>query len=202
MRIIWGGEDDLRHQHDGGASRGEHLLYQPQIDLGLSTAGDALEQHRLRLGAAGQIEDLGKGCLLLLAEDDGRPGQNVPGRRQPQRLLLGEGHKSRLFHGPEGRHPHAGEVAHFLGRDASGGSQQHNDVPTLGGDAPALSRGEQLPGVRRQGNHPPGPVPHLPLRRGLTDHGPRPLHGGEGGGDLVSAQLPKGLQLGRAAVGL
>ena len=82
-----GRQHDLRHQDHGPPPPAQYFLNQTEIDLGLAAAGDALEQHRLRLPGLRQGPDRLKGRLLFLIEDDRTAGFHRRQVRQPQLLF-------------------------------------------------------------------------------------------------------------------
>ena len=82
-----GRQHDLRHQDHGPPPPAQYFLNQTEIDLGLAAAGDALEQHRLRLPGLRQGPDTLKGRLLFLIEDDRTAGFHRRQVRQPQLLF-------------------------------------------------------------------------------------------------------------------
>ena len=67
-----GCQHNLRHQDNGGSPLGQYLLNQLQIDLGLSAAGNALQQCARSLSRLYQPTKLVKGLLLFHAQLDWR----------------------------------------------------------------------------------------------------------------------------------
>ena len=61
-----GRQGDLRDQYHGGLPPGQHLLDQADIDLGLSAAGDAVQQGGARLPPEAEPVQAAEGRLLLL----------------------------------------------------------------------------------------------------------------------------------------
>ena len=160
---------DLRHQHHDISAPGQHLLHQPQIDLGLSAAGDALKQHRLRRGLLCQREDLVERGLLFPAQHNGRSRLCPLRKGETQRLLLGEGDQAALLQSPQCPHGRAGKVAHIGGGNPSGRGQKRDHLIPLGSGAPLrLHRGQGRLHRNRQLRHPAGPVADLPSGGGLT----------------------------------
>ena len=98
-----GGEGDLRHQHQGGPAPFQRLLDQAEVHLGLSAAGDAVQQCGPRPGAAHVIQPP-EGPFLLLVEADGPCRFPIIQGDPAEHLLPLQGEHPALLQGAQGLH--------------------------------------------------------------------------------------------------
>ena len=135
------GQADLRAQHQRGLAAGQHLVDQPQVNLGLAAAGHAVQQEAAELAQAGA--QAGKGRLLRLGERMaglGPGGQGgVHGRCQD--VLLRD--QATLEQGARGLAPARQPFGQVQGGQRALGGQQGQQFALLRGAAQA-ARGQRL----------------------------------------------------------
>ena len=179
-----GGEDDLGHQHQGGASPGQGLLNQADVDLGLAAARHTVEQGGGGLPLSGQGVQPLKGRLLLFIEHRGLRRGHVLQGNPAQHLLLLQREDAAFFQGFQGGGGGPSEVAQVLHRCGAQGAQQLGHGVPQGGGLP--SGGHHGHGVlRRDSQHRQFLllIPHRPLSGGLQGGHPglgEPADGGVG----------------------
>ena len=104
-------QNDLRHQNDGVFSQSQRLLYQTQVNLRLSAAGNAPQQRHRGFASQNSLQNFLISRLLFVVEQNLRPRLHILKGRHPQLLFLGKGNQSRLFHGLEGPGGRTGVIA-------------------------------------------------------------------------------------------
>ena len=168
-----GGEDDLRHQHQGGPPSGQGLLDQPDVYLGLAAPRHPIEEGGGGPALPGQGVQPLKGRLLLPVEDRRRSGRHLLQRDAAQDLLLLQDQDPALLQRLEGGHRSPGEIAQLFGRGGPQGTQQlGHRIPQRRGLPPGGHYGHSV--LRREGQHRQLLlfVPHRPLGGGLQRHDP------------------------------
>ena len=112
-----GRQRDLGHEHERAAARLEHALDEPKVDLGLSAAGDAVEEPGAEFPE--RCADLLDGGALVRGQYRAR----APGSCGRRGLRPGNGFEPAAFH----KRAHGGRVPR--GRDGrSGGAVAADEI--------------------------------------------------------------------------
>ena len=170
-------QNDLRHQNDGVFSQSQRLLYQTQVNLRLSAAGNAPQQRHRGFASQNSLQDFLISRLLFVVEQNLRPRLHLVKGRHPQIFLGGKGDQPRLLHGFQGAGGRAGIVADLCRRaSARRGQKVYHFKPRRSGAALRLRQGKCILRVNGQLHHTVKFVADFTAGIGLTGQDPGLFH--------------------------
>ena len=127
QRCEHGCQSNLRHQHQNPSTSSTHRRRRAQIDLGLTAARDAVQQHRLKQTVARHTHQPVNGGGLLLGElsigGSGTHRDGIACKRVPLHCLCG--------HADEAS---AREPGHEIPPDPLGHQRRHRHAIRIGGE--------------------------------------------------------------------
>ena len=184
-------QPDLRHQHQRPPPRGEHALDQPQVDLRLAAAGDAV-QHEAAEGPQRGRRSSPSRRLLRVRLQAGRTCRGMRTARRPQASLRAASQPRAVSARAASRQPGASRRALRRGPAAAARAAR-----SAAGGEPAAARPACAAGLRPSRPSALRSPRGAPPAAGLSAARPRPLRRAGGG----SSPLPSPAVQGRRGRG-